>query len=155
MSLKAYMEGSTSRRSAQRKPAPLPRLTAWPEQKPDDDRDERSDLPELSGDDEENRKAGPHWGGYWPKEHVPEWDEVLFEPTRPKHDPGQFRVYSSRGLLIDEFDDRWRAVGALNRWRHADFVIQGDTVIARKVDAAVEIGDVVDAALDAGIARAA
>jgi hypothetical protein len=149
MSLKAFTDGRPAQ-EAQKESCPLPRLTAWPQPSSDDDRQDgnegRTDLPDVTGDDSEDRKAGPHWGGFWPTEHVPELDDVCFEPSVPKHAAEGFAVYSERGLLLGRFDDRWRAVGALNRWPHADFVLCDDRVIARKAHAAILIGETARAA---------
>jgi hypothetical protein len=156
----------TVAQEAQKKPVPLARFMTWPPAG-DEEREERSDLPDVSGDDSEDRKAGQHWGGFWPEEQIPEWDEICFEPIDgdaptvrlPPPEPsvpkrGDFRVYSSRGVILGRFSDRWRARGALNRWHQADFVLCGDRVVFRKRDAAIHIGDV--AAEEAtGLARAA
>ncbi len=158
MSLKAFMEGTPARGNAQQ---------AWPQAPHDDEREARTDLPDVSGDDTDDRKAGPHWGGFWPEEPIPEWDEICFEPIDreapavrlPPPEPsvpkrGDFRVYSVHGHILGRFRDRWRARGAMNRWHQADFVICGDRVVFRKRGAAIQVGEtVVDEALE--LARAA
>lgn len=140
MSLKAYMDGSTARRIAKRNPAPLPRLTAWPGKLADDEREERSDLPEQAPVDRDEH-ASPHWGNFWPAESVPELDEVCFEPC-----DGGYVVYSAYARILQRWRDQWRACGYLNRTPGAAFVCHNGTVIARKENSPARIGQAIDEA---------
>lgn len=129
--LKRYLEAVQARLAAGQ-PSPPVMIKANPADHFDDDWDD--------DDAAADRKRGPHWGGFWPAEHVPELDDVCFESATPRHDPNGFAVYSSDGLLLGVFDDRWRAIGALNRWPEADCVVFDRAVIARREHGTKKVG---------------
>lgn len=90
--------------------------------------------------DDQGGKVGPHWGGFWPAEYVPELDDVCFEPAVPRKAHGQFEVYSAAGELLGSRGGRWEATSALRHWKGASFVVFDGAVVARREDAAVTIG---------------
>jgi hypothetical protein len=66
----------------------------------------------------------------WPSEHVPELDDVVYEPTSNTTQP--HAVLSATGRLLGHFDDRHAAIDAYDRWPQAYLVIGGGKIVARK-----------------------
>lgn len=83
----------------------------------------------------QSRPAAPNpCIGFWPAEHVPELDDIYFEPNTPQH-PGCFAVYSPYGRVLGRFDDRDSATTAMRNWPMAAYVLfAGREIVARKSD---------------------
>jgi hypothetical protein len=111
----------------------------------------------------EDRFRGPRWGGFWPQEFASEFDLQYAEPSdhpqsvesrREDHaahverKTGPFLVCTDDRRIVRTFDERWRAVGLLNRFPLAAFVLQAGIVVARRESARVTIGQRVTPAVD-------